>query len=143
MNNKTGFLKLIFYASLILLVIISLFPGSLLGLVVFNDIGRQPTLADNPIYELIPSSVNNHIFAGALNHFIFYFYISIIGLILYSRNEIFKEIIYVLFFLSVLLEVIQFIIPKRAFEIYDVIANFMGILTAYFLVKIYLVFSKS
>ena len=40
-------------------------------------------------------------------------------------------------FLSIFLEVLQFIIPRRAFEIYDVSANFAGVLVAYYLLKIY------
>ena len=143
MNNKIIFLKLIFYTSLILLIIISLFPGSLLGLIVFDNISRQPTLADNPIYELIPPSVNNHIFAATLNHFVFYLYISLVGFIIHMKDKTFSRVVYILFFLSIFLEILQFITPKRAFEIYDVVANFMGVLTGYYLVKIYVVFSKS
>jgi VanZ family protein len=37
---------------------------------------------------------------------------------------------------------LQFIVPNRAFEIYDVSANFAGVLVAYFLVKIYQFWSK-
>ena len=40
-------------------------------------------------------------------------------------------------FLSIFLEVLQFIVPFRAFEIYDVSANFAGVLVAYYLLKIY------
>ncbi len=92
MNNKIIFLKLIFYTSLILLITISLFPGSLLGLIVFDDISRQPTLADNPIYELIPPSVNNHIFAATLNHFVFYLYISLVGFIIHMKDKTFSRV---------------------------------------------------
>ena len=45
-------------------------------------------------------------------------------------------VIFGLFFLSVFLEVLQFIIPRRSFEIYDVLANFAGVLVAYCLIKI-------
>jgi len=34
-------------------------------------------------------------------------------------------------------------VPYRSFEIYDILAYFVGVLVAYFLVKIYLFFSKS
>ena len=48
----------------------------------------------------------------------------------------------ILFFLSIILEALQFIVPNRSFEIYDLSANFAGVLVAYFLVKIYKFWSK-
>jgi len=66
-----------------------------------------------------------------------------LGLCLYLRSNNFQKLVYSLFFLSIILEVLQFIVPNRAFEIYDVSANFTGVLVAYFLVKIYQFWSKS
>ena len=60
-----------------------------------------------------------------------------LGLCLYLRTRNFHKIVYGLFFLSIFLEVLQFIVPRRAFEIYDVSANFAGVLVAYYLLKIY------
>ena len=124
------FLKFIFHTSILLLIIISLFPGSLLGLVLYDDLGRQPNLIEIP-------------FGTAINHFISYFYVSMLGLCLYLRSNNFQKLVYSLFFLSIILEVLQLIVPNRAFEIYDVSANFVGVLVAYFLVKIYKSWSKS
>ena len=130
MDKVFSFLKFIFHISILLLIIISLFPGSLLGFFLYNDLGRQPNLIVNP-------------FGTAINHFICYFYVSMLGLCLYLRNNNFQKLVYSLFFLSIILEVLQFIVPNRAFEIYDVSANFAGVLVAYFLVKIYQFWSKS
>ena len=124
------FLKFIFYTSIIFLIILSLFPGSLLGLLFYQDLSRQPNLIENP-------------FGTSINHFISYFYISILGLCLYLRNEKFQKLVYILFFLSIMLEVLQFTVPNRAFQFYDLIGNFFGVLVAYFLVKIYLYFNKT
>ena len=66
-----------------------------------------------------------------------------LGLCLYLRSNNFQKLVYSLFFLSIILEVLQLIVPNRAFEIYDVSANFVGVLVAYFLVKIYKSWSKS
>ena len=124
-----NFLKFVFHISIIFLIIISLFPGSLLGFFLYGDFGRQPDLIDNP-------------FGTAINHLIYYFCVSMFGLCLYLRNRNFQKMVYGLFFLSIILEVLQFIVPNRAFEIYDVFANFAGVLVAYLLVVIYKFWSK-
>ena len=130
MDKVISSLKFIFHLSILFLIIISLFPGSLLGFFLYSDLGRQPDIIDNP-------------FGTAINHFIYYFYISMLGLFLYLRNRNFQKLVYGLFFLSIILEVLQFIVPNRAFEIYDVFANFAGVLVAYLLVVIYKFWSKT
>ena len=125
MAKIISFLKYIFHISVILLIVVSLFPGSLLGFLFYHDLSRQPILFENP-------------FGTSVNHFISYFYISILGLCLYLRNEKFQKLVYILFFLSIMLEVLQSTVPNRAFQFYDLIGNFIGVLVAYFLVKIYL-----
>ena len=130
MAKIISFLKYIFHISVILLIVVSLFPGSLLGFLFYHDLSRQPILFDNP-------------FGTSVNHFISYFYISILGLCLYLRNEKFQKLVYILFFLSIMLEVLQSTVPNRAFQFYDLIGNFFGVLVAYFLVKIYLYCNKT
>ena len=123
------FLKLIFHFSTFFLVVISLYPGSLLGYLFYSDFGRQPDLIPNP-------------FGTTINHFIYYFYLAILGLFLYLRSDNFKKLVFSLFFLSIILEISQFIVPNRVFQLYDLVGNFLGVLVAYFLVKIYLHFKK-
>ena len=130
MDKVTSFLKFVFYVSILFLIIISLFPGSLLGFFLYSDFSRQPDLIDNP-------------FGTAINHFIYYFYVSMLGLCLYLKNRNFQRLVYGLFLLSIILEILQFIIPNRTFEIYDILANFAGVLVAYLLVVIYKFWSKS
>jgi len=96
----------------------------------YGDIGKQPDLIDNP-------------FGTTINHFIYYFYISILGFCIYLRSDNFQKIVYGLFILSIMLEILQFIVPNRAFQLHDLMGNFLGVLVAYFLVKIYLFFSES
>ena len=130
MDKMINFLKFVFHISIIFLIIISLFPGSLLGFFLYSDFSRQPDLIDNP-------------FGTAINHFIYYFYVSMLGLCLYLKNRNFQRLVYGLFLLSIILEILQFIIPNRTFEIYDIFANFAGVLVAYLLVVIYKFWSKS
>ena len=123
------FFKFVFYISLLFLIIISLYPGSLLGYLFYDDWSQQPNLIKNP-------------FGTTINHFIYYVYVSLLGFSSYLKNYNFKKLVYGLFFLSIILEVAHFIVPNRSFQLGDLIGNFLGVLVAYFLVKIYLHFIK-
>ena len=123
------FLKSIFHISVLFLIIISLYPGSLLGYLFYGDWGQQPNLIKNP-------------FGTTINHFIYYFYVSLLGFFLYSRSENFTKLVYGLFFLSVILELFHFIIPNRSFQLGDLIGNILGVVVAYSVLKIYLFFNK-
>ena len=135
MDKATSFLKFIFYISVLFLIIISLYPGSLLGVLFYGDPSLQPNLAFNPFYTPLPGRL--YTIGSIINHFIIYFCISIFGLCLYLRDRNFQKLVYGLFFLSIFLEVLQFAVPRRAFEILDLSANFAGVLVAYCLIKIY------
>jgi VanZ family protein len=123
------FLKSIFYISVLFLIIISLYPGSLLGYLFYGDLEHQPDLIENP-------------FGTAINHFIYYTYVSLLGFFLYSSSQKFKKLVYSLFSLSIILEVFHFIVPNRSFEIEDLFGNILGVVVAYSIVKIYLFFNK-
>ena len=123
-------LKSIFHISVLFLMVISLWPGSLIGFLLYNDWTQQPNLIENP-------------FGTAINHFICYTFISLLGLFIYAKNENFKKLVYGLFFLSITLEIFHFIIPDRSFQLEDLFANIFGVMVAYFVIKIYLLFHKS
>ena len=123
------FLKFVFHTSILFLIIISLYPGSLLGYLLYGDWGQQPYLIKNP-------------FGTTINHFIYYIYVSLLGLFLFFRTKNFQKLFYSLLFLSVILELLHFIIPNRSFQLYDLIGNILGVIVAYSSVKIYLFFIK-
>ena len=129
MTKIISFLKFIFQALILCLIILSLFPGSLLGLLFYGDLSRQLNLIENP-------------FGTSINHFISYFFVTSLGLWLYLKSENFNRLFYGLFFLSITLEVLQLVVPHRSFQLYDLVGNFVGVLVAYFLVKIYLILSN-
>ena len=120
----------IFHISILFLIIISLWPGSLLGYLFYRDWGQQPDLIHNP-------------FGTTINHFIYYFYVSLLGFFIYLKTQNFKKLVYGLFFLSVTLELLHYIIPNRSFQLGDLIGNILGVTVAYLIIKIYLFFSKS
>ena len=122
------FLKSIFHISILFLIVISLYPGSLLGYLLYGDWSQQPHLIENP-------------FGTTINHFIYYVYVSLLGFFLYLKNQNLQKLVYGLFFLSVILEGLHLIIPNRSFQLADLIGNILGVLVAYFVVKIYLLFN--
>jgi len=122
------FLSFIFHISTLFLIVISLYPGSLLGYLLYGDLTQQPDIIKNP-------------FGTTINHFIYYVYVSLLGFFLYLKNQNFQKLVYGLFFLSVILEGFHFIIPNRSFQLGDLISNILGVLVAYFVVKIYLLFN--
>ena len=122
--------KSIFHISVLFLIIISLWPGSLIGFLFYGDWEQQPDLIKNP-------------FGTSINHFIYYIYISLLGFFLYLKKYNFKKLVYGLFFLSIVLELFHYIIPNRSFQLEDLIANILGVIVAYFVIKIYLLFSES
>ena len=122
--------KFIFHISVLFLIIISLWPGSLIGFLFYGDWEQQPDLIKNP-------------FGTSINHFIYYIYISLLGFFLYLKNYNFKKLVYGLFFLSIVLELFHYIIPNRSFQLEDLIANILGVIVAYFVIKIYLLFRES
>ena len=123
-------LKSIFHISVLFLIVISLWPGSLIGFLLYSDWGEQPNLINNP-------------FGTTFNHFISYACISLLGFFIYAKTENFKKLVYGLFFLSISLELLHIVIPNRSFQLEDLLANIFGVMVAYFAIKIYLFFSKS
>ena len=125
-------LKLIFHISVLSLIVLSLYPGSIIGFLLYGDFGLQPNLIKNP-------------FGTSINHFFSYFCVSIFGLLLYSnlKKEKFQKFALGLLFLSAILEILQHIVPNRSFEWVDLIFNILGVLVAYILLKIYLLIKKT
>ena len=120
---KNIILKLIiylYYLSLITLLIIYLFPGSIIGYLLYGDLGTQPNLIKSPI-------------GTSINHFFYFFFLTFLGCIYNLNKQRFINSISFLFILSILLELLHFGIPNRAFEFNDIMANFIGVLVVYFL----------
>lgn len=118
-------LKLIFHISLLLLAIISLWPGNLFGLLFYGDIEKELNLVKNP-------------YGSSINHFIFYIYVSLIGFFAHMKSKKLKKLAYGLLFLSIVFELAHLIVPKRSFEIHDLLFNICGVAVAYFVINIYL-----
>ena len=104
----------VYYFSLFVLLILYLFPGSLIGYLLYGNLGQQPNLIANPI-------------GTSINHLIFFSYITVLAIIVRVKvKNIFTNYL-VLIFISCVLEILHLLVPNRAFELYDLIANFIGV----------------
>ena len=104
----------VYYFSLLVLLILYLFPGSLIGYFLYGDLRQQPNLITYPI-------------GTSINHLIFFSYITVLAIIVRVRvKNIFTSYL-VIILISCVLEIFHLIVPNRAFELYDLIANIIGV----------------
>ena len=102
------------YFSLLVLFILYLFPGSLIGYFLYGNLGQQPNLIANPI-------------GTSINHLLFFSYITSLAIIVRSREKNTFNSYKAILLISGILEILHFIIPNRAFELYDLMANIAGV----------------
>ena len=117
--------KIIFYIFNFFLVLLYLFPGSLIGWFLYNDLSSQPQIT----LDFIIST--NHLYAFLI--------ISTVGFLTYNKSNQFIYISFYLIFLSLLLEVLHYFIPERTFQFSDLFGNLLGVLIIlilfYFFIK--------
>ena len=116
--------KYLFYFSFIFLLILYLFPGSLIGYFLYGNLGKQPDFILNPI-------------GTSINHLVFFFYLSILGFILRNNQKKLINSFSFLFLISIILELLHFFIPNRAFELNDLYANSLGVMLAFLMFKFF------
>ena len=123
-NTIFSIFKYLFYFSFIILLILYLFPGSIIGYFLYGNLGKQPDFISNPI-------------GTSINHLIFFFYLSILGFILRINQRKFINSFSFLFLISVILELLHHFIPNRAFELNDLYANSLGVILAFLIFKFF------
>ena len=111
--------KIIFYFSNFLLIFLYLFPGSLLGLAINNDLKAQPQISP----DFIVSS----------NHFYLFCLISILGFLTFNKLKQIKYLVIYLILLSFILEIFHLIIPERSFQLSDLFGNLSGVIVVFFI----------
>jgi VanZ family protein len=105
--------KFIFYLSNFILLVLYLFPGSLLGCYLYNDCQLQPQLTKDFLVS------TNHLYAFGL--------LSIIGIITYKNTNKLNFLNLYLVLLSIFLEILHIFIPVRSFEFSDLFGNLLGV----------------
>jgi len=116
--------KFIFYLFNFFLILIYLYPGSLLGCFLYDDCRLQLQITVDFIIS------TNHLYAFVL--------FSIISYLTFNKSSQFIFITSYLLFLSIILEILHYVIPDRSFEIPDLFGNLVGVI----IITIIIYFSK-
>ena len=106
--------KIVFYSINFSLIYLYLFPGSLIGQVLYGSKKMQPQITS----DFIISS----------NHFYVFILVSIIGFLTFIKLAHVKLLIIYLISLSIVLEFLHLTIPERTFQWSDLFGNLIGVL---------------
>ena len=123
-----NFFKIGFYTSNIILIILYLFPGSILGWFLYNDPLVQPQITRNFIIS------SNHVYAFVL--------LTSLGIFSFYNTKKINFLIVYLFLLSIILELFHIIIPNRGFEMSDLFGNIVGVILVILIYKIVIKYVK-
>jgi len=115
--------KILFHILNTIFIILYIYPGSILGYLIYRNFSKQPQLTSD--FFVISS---NHVYA--------FFLLSVLGLFGYYKVKKFF-IIYYLIFISIILEILHLIIPNRTFQFDDLFGNIVGVLLSIILINIY------
>ena len=113
MTNFFSKFKIIFYFLNVILIFLYLFPGSLLGIIIYDNKKIQPQLTPD--------------FFISSNHFYVFTLISIIGFLSFIKKKHIRLLAIYLILLSIILETFHLIIPERSFEWSDLLGNLLGV----------------
>ena len=111
--------KLIFYFINFSLIFLYLFPGSLLGFLIYGNKKIQPQITPD--------------FFISSNHFYVFILLSTIGFLTFKKKKLISYLIFYLITLSITLEILHILIPERSFEWSDLFGNFLGVIVVIFI----------
>ena len=113
----------------ILIIILYVYPGSILGAIFLKN------------YKVHPQITKDFIISS--NHFYTFAFLSILGLLTFHKTIYLKLLILYLFFLSLILEILHIIIPERGFEFSDLFGNIFGVSIIMIFYKLYKYYESS
>jgi len=129
MKKIKKFFKIGFYSANIILIILYLFPGSILGCFLYNDCYIQPQITRDFIIS------SNHVYAFVL--------LSSLGVLSFHNTKKINFLSVYLFLLSIFLELFHIIIPNRGFEMSDLFGNIVGVILVILIYKIVIRYVKT
>ncbi len=114
-------LKILFHFYNLLLIILYIYPGSILGFLVYKDLSRQP-------------QITSDFFSISSNHLYVFIILSLLGLLSNKKNLL---LFFYLIFISIFLEVCHLIIPNRSFQFSDLFGNILGVIIPFIINNLY------
>ena len=106
--------KIIFYLTNFILILLYLFPGSLIGCFLYDDCKLQPQITPDYIIS------SNHLYAFAI--------LSLVGFFTYKNSKKTNYLSIYLIVISIFLELFHNFIPERSFEYLDLFGNIAGVI---------------
>ena len=106
--------RIIFYSINFSLIFLYLFPGSLIGQIIYDNKKIQPQITPD--------------FVISSNHFYVFLLIAVIGFLTFIKLNQIKSLIIYLISLSIALEFLHLLIPERTFQWSDLFGNLMGVI---------------
>ena len=106
--------KIVFHSVNSSLIFLYLYPGSLMGQVLYGSKKIQPQITP----DFIISS----------NHFYVFILLSIVGFLTFIKINQIKILMIYLISLSIVLELLHLLIPHRTFQWADLFGNLIGVL---------------
>ena len=106
--------KIFFHITNFILILLYLFPGSLIGCYLYDDCKLQPQITPDYIIS------SNHLYAFAL--------LSLIGFFTYKNPKKINYLSIYLIVISIFLELFHNFIPERSFEYSDLFGNLAGVI---------------
>ena len=120
--------KVTFHAVNVTLIILYVYPGSIIGWLTYGDFQKQLQITSDLSFVS-----TNHVYAFLI--------LSFLGLSSYYMKNL-KNIFIYLFFISIFLELCHSIIPQRSFEYKDLFGNVFGVLIVFLTFNFYQFFKK-
>ena len=114
MINFFGKYKIIFYVINFVLILLYLFPGSLIGCFLYDDCKLQPQITPDFIIS------TNHLYAFA--------FLSSIAFLTFKKTDKITFITLYLIIISVVLELFHHFVPDRSFQYSDLFGNLIGVI---------------
>ena len=114
--------RIIFYTLNIFFITLYLFPGSLVGWLIYGNKKIQPQITP----DLMISS----------NHLYVFILISAVGFLSFKNQNQIKNLIIYLVLLSLVSEIFHLFIPERSFQWSDLFGNFLGVIVVIFVRKL-------
>ena len=112
--------KIFFHLINLIFIIFYLYPGSILGFILYSNFNKQPQVTPDFYFS------SNHVYA--------FMALTFLGLISHVNK---KHILIYFTFISIFLELSHLIIPNRSFQFGDLFGNILGVFISILIIKIY------